>query len=307
MPKDFHELPRLEDSISYIYADHAVVEQNDSSIILLQKNGNIPLPIASTTCLLLGPGTSITHAAIKAINDNGCMVVWCGERMGRFYACGMGETRSAQNTLHQAAACMNKEVHLEVVKRMYERRFPKLPQGEYTLQQLRGMEGIRMRECYKMMARQTGIKWSGRNYKVKNWDDSDPINQALSVANALLYSVCHAAIVSLGYSPALGFIHTGKMLSFVYDIADLYKAEITIPAAFEAVKNNINPFDLDLDVRLNCRKRFEKLQILKKIPKDIAWILDVKCDEQTETADTGDLWDEDGSSTGGINYGNEEL
>ena len=305
MPKDYHELPRLADSISYIYAEHAIIEQNDSSIMLIQKNGKVPLPVASTTCLLLGPGTSVTHAAIKAISDNGCMVVWCGEKLGRFYACGMGETRSAQNLLKQAALCMDSQAHLEVVKRMYERRFPKLPKGDYTIQQLRGMEGIRVRECYKLISRQTGVKWSGRNYKAKDWDASDPINRALSAANALLYSVCHAAIVSLGYSSALGFIHTGKMLSFVYDIADLYKAEVTIPAAFEAVKYNINPLDLDIDVRMNCRKRFESIHIMKKIPEDIAWILDVECPEQPEVPETGDLWDEEGTIGGGVNYGGE--
>ena len=306
MPKDLHELPRLSDSISYIYAEHAIIEQSDSSVVMIQKDGRVPLPIAATTCLLLGPGTSVTHAAIKTINDNGCMVVWCGERLGRFYACGMGETRSAQNTMKQVALCMDKTAHLEVVKRMYERRFPRLPDGEYTIQQLRGMEGIRVRECYKIMSRQTGVKWKKRDYKTKDWDGSDPINKALSIANALLYSVCHAAIVSLGYSPALGFIHTGKMLSFVYDIADLYKADITIPAAFEAVKNNINPLDLDIDVRMNCRKRFESLHLLKKIPEDIAWILDVPCEEQTDCSDTGDLWDEEDTIAGGVNYGSLE-
>jgi len=305
MPKDFHELPRLADSISYIYAEHAIIEQNDSSIMMIQSNGKIPLPIASTTCLLLGPGTSITHAAIKSISDNGCMIIWCGEKMGRYYASGTGETRSAHNTLKQAALCMDKEKHIEVVKRMYERRFPKLPEGDYTIQQLRGYEGMRMRECYKIMSRQTGIKWNGRDYKTKDWDASDPINKALSAANTLLYGVCHAAIVSLGYSPSLGFIHTGKMLSFVYDIADLYKADITIPAAFEAVKNNVNPLDLDIEVRMNCRKRFESTHILKRIPDDIAWIFDVEYTEHIEAEETGDLWDEDENISGGINYGNK--
>ena len=303
MPKDFHELPRLADSISYIYAEHAIIEQSDSSIMLIRKDGKIPLPIAATTCLLLGPGTSITHAAIKAISDNGCKVVWCGEQIGRFYSSGIGETRNAKNILKQAALCVDKEKHLEVVKRMYARRFPKLPEGNYTVQQLRGMEGTRVRECYKIMARQHGLKWDGRNYKTQNWNENDPLNKALSAANALLYGVCHSAVVSLGFSPALGFIHTGKMLSFVYDIADLYKADVTIPAAFEAVKNNLNPFDLDIDVRMICRRRFESLHLLKKIPEDIAWIFDVECEEQTDTVETGDLWDENGTTAGGINYG----
>ena len=304
MPQDLHELPRLSDSISYVYVEHSIIEQQDSSIVLLTKDGRIPVPIASTTCLLIGPGTSVTHAAIKAICDSGCLAVWCGEKLGRFYASGMGETRSSRNLLRQAALCMDEKAHLEVVKRMYARRFPKLAQGEKTLEQLRGMEGIRMKETYKTMSRLTGVPWHGRDYKTTAWDEADPINQALSVANVLLYSVCQAAIVSLGYSPALGFIHTGKMLSFVYDVADLYKADITIPAAFEAVKDNINPFDLDYHVRVNCRKRLEAIQLMKKIPEDLAWIFDVSAEEQMDAAITGSLWDEEsGTVSGGKNYG----
>ena len=157
------------------------------------------------------------------------------------------------------------------------------------------------------MSRITGVPWHGRDYKTTSWDESDPINQALSVANVLLYSICHAAIVSLGYSPALGFIHTGKMLSFVYDIADLYKTEITIPAAFEAVKNNINPFDLDLDVRVRCRQRLQSLQLMKRIPDDLAWVFDVSVEEQLEAAVTGSLWDDEyGMVSGGKNYGDAQ-
>lgn len=71
MKKDLHELPKLRDSVSFIYAEHAVIEQNDSSIMLIQEEGKTPIPVSSVTCLLLGPGTRITHAAIKAIADNG--------------------------------------------------------------------------------------------------------------------------------------------------------------------------------------------------------------------------------------------
>lgn len=163
MAKDLHELPRLCDSISYLYAEHCIVEQDDSSIILLKKDGNIPVPVASTTCLMLGPGTSITHAAVKVLSENGCLVVWCGDHGSRFYAAGLGETRSAQNTLLQAKLCMDDAAHTAVVRRMYERRFPKLPDKEYTVKQLRGMEGIRVKTVYKTMSKLTGITWKGRD------------------------------------------------------------------------------------------------------------------------------------------------
>ena len=148
------------------------------------------------------------------------MAIWCGEHAERFYAAGVGETRSAKNLLVQAKACMDAERHLEVAKRMYQIRFSNLKTEGLTLQQLRGMEGIRVRKAYELAARTTGVRWKKRSYKTEEWDQADPVNQALSEANALLYGLCHAAIVSLGYSPGLGFIHTGKQLSFVYDVAD---------------------------------------------------------------------------------------
>lgn len=234
--KNLQELPKLRDSVSYLYIEHAIIEQNDTAIVAIKKDGRVPIPIAAMTCLLIGPGVSITHAAIRAICENGCMAIWCGEKMGRFYASGIGETRSAKNLLIQAKACMDDTMHLEVAKRMYAFRFPKMDVSNKTLQQLRGMEGIRIRKAYELASKITGIQWKKRSYKQDDWDASDPINQALSEGNALLYGICHAAIISLGYSAGLGFIHTGKQLSFVYDIADLYKAETTIPAAFEVVK-----------------------------------------------------------------------
>ena len=303
--QNLQELPKLKDSISYIYLEHAIIERQDAAIVAIQKRGKTPIPIAAMTCLLLGPGTSVTHAAIRAICNNGCMAIWCGEGAGRFYAAGIGETRSAKNLLKQAEICMDQARHLEAARRMYQLRFPKMDTDGMTIQQLRGMEGIRVRKAYELASRITGVRWSKRAYQKDQWEGNDPINQALSVANALLYGLCHAAIVSLGYSPGLGFIHTGKALSFVYDIADLYKAETTIPAAFHAVQTKKLGSDLEREVRMQCRKYFSGVKVLSRIAEDIAWILDEKTDgEQQPSKWTGELWDDaQGPMTGGQNYG----
>lgn len=304
MPKDLHELPKLRDSISYLYIEHAIIEQNDSSIVAIREDGRIPIPVSSVTCLLLGPGTRVTHAAIKAATDNGCMIIWCGEKLGRFYASGMGETRSSANLLLQARLCLDDKLHMAVVRRMYEIRFPAIPTADLSLQQIRGMEGIRVKQTYKTESKRTGVKWSARSYKQTDWDSADDINRALSSANAILYSICHAAIVSLGFSPAFGFVHTGKMLSFVYDIADLYKTETSIPAAFEAVKENGS--DLDQRVRQYMRQKVARADILGRVAKDIAWLFDVQLDsEQENSSHVGELWDENGMAKGGKNYAGE--
>ena len=258
---------------------------------------------------MLGPGTSITHAAIRALADNGCMVAWCGEEGVRFYAVGMGETRSSRGLLWQAWLCTNAERRLAVVRRMYELRFAQPLDPSLTLQQIRGMEGIRVRETYAKAGRETGVKWEGRTYQRDNWRNADAVNRALSCANSCLYGVCHAAIVSAGYSPAFGFIHTGKMLSFVYDIADLYKTATTIPVAFRAAA--AGEIDLERRVRYACRDAFQEQRVLQRIVPDITQTLDVESDLgeiadfdfDSDEALPGGLWDGDkGVVPGGVNH-----
>lgn len=302
MPNDLHSLPKVRDSISFLYLERAIIEQDAMSIVSIQGESRIPIPVAAMTVLMLGPGVSITHAAIKTISDCGCMVVWCGENAAKFYAYGQGETRSAENLLLQAKACMDPELHMQVVYRMYTRRFPDMNTSGMSLQQVRGLEGIRVREAYKLASKSTGVKWSKRNYKSDDWDDADPVNQALSYGNTLLYSICQAAIMSLGYSTGLGFIHTGKMLSFVYDVADLYKAVTSIPAAFEAVA--MKGVNLEQKVRRCFRSKLHSQKVMQRIADDIAYVLGTK--ENTEfqfVPAAGELWDGyDKTIEGGKNY-----
>ena len=306
MPKDLHSLPKVRDSISFLYLEKAVIEQDALSIVAIQGESRIPIPVAAMTVLMLGPGISITHSAVKTISDCGCMVVWCGENASRFYAYGQGETRSAENLLLQAKACMDPELHMQVVYRMYARRFPDMDTSGMSLQQVRGLEGIRVREAYKLASKSTGVKWSKRNYKSDDWDDADPINRALSYANTLLYSVCQAAIMSLGYSTGLGFIHTGKMLSFVYDIADLYKATTSIPAAFESVA--VCSADLKQQVRRCFRSKLHSQKVMQRIADDIAYVMGTKENTEARTVSVAcELWDGGNKTvTGGKGYYWEE-
>ncbi|MBI2323195.1 MAG: type I-E CRISPR-associated endonuclease Cas1, partial [Chloroflexi bacterium] len=217
--RDLHLLPKVRDSWSYLYVEHCRIDQEGKAIAMHDARGRVAVPCATLTLLMLGPGTSITHAAVRALAENGCLVVWAGEEGVRLYAQGMGETRSARNLLRQARLWADTASRLQVVERMYRMRFREALGRNLTLRQIRGKEGIRVREAYAQASRASGIPWRGRVFDRGNWRAADPVNRALSTANSCLYGVCHAAIVSAGYSPALGFIHTGKMLSFVYDIA----------------------------------------------------------------------------------------
>jgi len=307
--KDLHELPKVRDKLSYLYVEHCRVDQHSKAIAVHDQKGLTPVPCATLNLLMLGPGTTITHAAVMTLADNGCLVAWCGEQGTRFYAAGMGETRHARNLIKQASRCSHRNTRLEVVRRLYGMRFPEPLPETLTIEQIRGREGVRVREAYAAASRETGVPWIGRRYDRGNWKAADRVNRALSAANSCLYGVCHAAIVSAGYSPALGFIHTGKQLSFVYDIADLYKVDITIPIAFKATAECDS--HLEREVRYRCRDKFAASGLLKRIVDDIEYALDVtpsrdddsQWDFDADPAAPGGLWDPDrGKVAGGTGY-----
>jgi CRISP-associated protein Cas1 len=309
--KDLHILPKIRDGWTYLYVEHARIEQHDKAIAVHDKRGRTPVPCAMLTTLMLGPGTTITHAAVRTLAEHGCLVIWSGEDSVRFYAEGLGETRSASNLMHQARLWADPDRHLDVVRRLYEMRFDEPVPAAMSLQQVRGREGLRVRAAYAEASRRTGVPWAGRSYKRDNWHRSDGVNRALSAANACLYGVCHAAIVSAGFSPALGFIHTGKTLSFVYDVADLYKTSISIPAAFDAAK--ASPIGVERRARERCREVFRKRRLLARLVPDIQYALFLRREERerhveldTAESDVGSLWDADGASVGsGVNYGDQ--
>jgi len=311
--KDLHLLPKVRDSLSYLYVEHCRIDRQDKAIALHDAAGVRPVPCASLTTLMVGPGTTITHAAIETLADSGCLVLWTGEQGVRFYAQGMGETRAARNLLKQAWLCSHDALRLRVVRRMYEMRFTETLDEGLTVQQIRGKEGIRVREAYQRASRETGVEWTGRAYRRERWADADPVNRALSAANSCLYGICHAAIVSAGYSPALGFIHTGKMLSFVYDIADLYKAELTVPLAFQ-VTAELAGSHLEGEIRRRCRDAFNEGKLLARIVPDIDSALAVfdpasedVPDFDADEALPGGLWNPEAKMVaGGVNWADAE-
>lgn len=285
--EDLRRLPKVRDSLAYIYVEHARIDKLDSSIAVYEADGTcMPVPASGLCLLMLGPGTRITHNAIATLADNNCLVAWCGEEGVRFYAYGTGGTRSASSLLHQARLVSDEAKRLDVVRRMYRLRFDEEMDASYSVEQLRGMEGVRVRETYAKMSRDTGLEWTGRSYDRGSWNKADGVNRALSCANSCLYGLCHAAIVAAGYSPGLGFIHTGKQLSFVYDIADLYKCELTIPIAFQMARASTD--NLERSVRHRCRDVFRDHKLLQRVIPDIQKCLATPLSIQEEIAPIDD-------------------
>lgn len=274
MQQDLHILPKIRDGLSFVYLEHGKIERTQHAVEFFDaKGGRMVVPTAALAVLMLGPGTSITHEAIKVLAENGSLVTWCGEEGVRFYAQGLGETRKAYHLLKQAKQASDPLKRMQVVLRMYRYRFGEQLHPEHSIEQVRGFEGVRVREAYAQASKKYGVEWNGRKYDRANWGAGDPINRALSTANACLNGLCHAAIVSGGYSPALGFIHTGKQLSFVYDIADLYKVDVTVPLAFRLVAESKEK--LETRVRHACRDAFRETRLLDHILPDIDQMLGI--------------------------------
>jgi len=255
-----------------IWLQYGAIDVQDGAFVMIDKEGvRTQIPVAGLACLFLEPGTRITHAAVALAAEVGCLLIWVGEGGVRFYSAGQPGGARSSRLLYQAKLALDDDLRLKVIRAMYRYRFKENPPAKRSIEQLRGIEGVRVREMYKMLAQEHGLVWAKRNYDVSNFEGQDPINQCLSAANHCLYGICEAAILAAGYAPAIGFIHTGKPLSFVYDIADLFKFETAVPIAFKTAKNNSTNYARD--TRLYCRNSFRKHNLLEKIIPTIEEIL----------------------------------
>ena len=226
--KNFRSLPKFSNRHSYLYVEHCKIDVEDWAVVMNSENTKTSIPTTKIASLLLGPGTSITHAAVSAVANDGCSMLWVGEHGVKFYASGSGLATSSGSIARQALMWCDPVKRASVAIRMYEKRFGYRPNESATIDQIMGMEGSEMRKIYKVFSHKYGIRWDGRNFKNKS-----TINRAISVANSVLYGIGHAAIISAGYSAGLGFMHSGTNMSFVYDIADLYKVDTSITIAFQ--------------------------------------------------------------------------
>ena len=261
-------LTPAKDRWTPIYLEHGRVEVDDSSIKWIGADGMVyRLPVATLSAVLLGPGTTVTHSAMKACADSNTPVCWVGEDGLWFYAFGITPNHDNSMPRKHAAAWADKKKRTEIARRMFARRFPGVEVQSYSIPELRGMEGMRVRAKYAELGQQYGVIWKGRNYDKSNWCLGDNINRALSAANASLYAVCAAVVCPLGYLPTLGFVHDGGTLPFIYDVADLYKETTTLPAAFQSARQE--PNDQGELARCFLKEHIEEGRLLRKIPEDL--------------------------------------
>jgi CRISPR-associated protein Cas1 len=268
----------MKDRAGIIFLEYGELDVLDSAFVLIDKNGvRTQIPVGGLACLMLEPGTRVSHAAVVLAARVGCLLVWVGEAGVRLYASGQPGGARADKLLYQARLALDDEARLSVVREMYRRRFDEEAPSRRSVEQLRGIEGARVRELYRLTARKYGVEWSSRNYDRNVWNAADIPNRCLSSATACLYGLAEAAILAAGYAPAIGFLHRGKPQSFVYDIADIYKFDTVVPAAFQTAarirsgKGDGSP--PERQVRIACRDLFRRSGLLEKIIPSIEDVL----------------------------------
>jgi CRISPR-associated protein Cas1 len=254
----------MKDRVSMVFLEKGQVEVLDGAFVLVDKIGvRTHIPVGSVACIMLEPGTRVSHAAIKLASTVGTLLVWVGEAGVRLYASGQPGGARSDRLLYQAKLALDDELRLKVVRKMFELRFEEKAPSRRSIEQLRGIEGARVRKLYQLLAKRYGVAWHGRRYDVKDWGKGDAVNRCLSTATSCLYGITEAAILAAGYAPAIGFLHTGKPLSFVYDIADIIKFDTVVPLAFQIAASNAH--DSDRKIRIACRDQFRTDKTLKKL------------------------------------------
>lgn len=300
-PVDISELVRAQDRTSFVYVERCIVNREHNAITIQDERGTVHLPAATLGALLIGPGANVTHQAVVLLAESGATAVWVGERGVRYYAHGRGLANSTRLLEAQAAAVTNQSSRLRVAREMYNLRFPEEDVARLTMQQLRGREGTRVKRLYRSHSDRTGVAWTKRDYDTKDFSSASDVNQAISAATTCLYGIAHAVIVALGCSPGLGFVHTGHARSFVYDIADLYKAEVAIPVAFDVAARGAD--DVPAETRRAVRDAVKDGRILERCARDIRRLLLPDGQDEGQDWNVVQLWDGgDRTVAGGTSY-----
>ncbi|MCG5500565.1 type I-E CRISPR-associated endonuclease Cas1e [Ectothiorhodospira lacustris] len=262
-------LPQVKDKYPFLYLERGRLEIDDSSIKWIDADKNVvPLPVATLNALLLGPGTTVTHDAVKTAVSANCSICWVGEDSLLFYAAGFLPTADTRNLKQQIELASDAQKSLEVARRMFARRFPDAELQGKSLKEMMGMEGYRVRALYQQKAEEYQVGWKGRQFTPGKFELGDVTNQILTATNAALYGILCSAVHSMGYSPHIGFIHSGSPLPFIYDLADLYKESLCIDLAFSLTRDLAGRYD-KYKVSAAFRQRVIEMDLLAKVGEDI--------------------------------------
>lgn len=303
-------LTRASDRVSFLYLDRCAISQDDNGTIATTtapdgSTVTTRIPTAIIAALILGPGTSITQAALAAAARNGCAITFTGSTGTRHYATFLPPNSSTRLLTQQARISSNPELRIEAAITLYKKRFPEpltaLAGTNPTLEQLRGLEGAHIKAIYAREAKHAKLR-NWRRHNGHNTPDTqlDPVNETLNHLNTALYGITHAIVHLLGLSPGLGIIHEGNRQAFTLDIADIYKPSTSIPLAF-AVRNHANP---PAEALRRLRESITLIKLIPKIVHDIHDTLNTPLDTGPDDwdIDTLNLWGPQHNTPAGNNH-----
>lgn len=266
-----------------IWLDRGRLEVEDGCLRFVTSGGgeleagDYQIPHQAISIILLGPGSSVTHDALRLLARHGCALAAIGEGATRFYTAPPLMSDSSAVARAQATLWANPESRMRVARAMYAIRFGEIVRTR-DIEVLRGQEGARIKRSYQLAAERHGISWRGRDYDHANPSIGDMPNQALNHAASAMKAAACVAVASLGAIPQLGFIHEDSGQSFILDIADLFRHDTTLDIAFGAVKDALKSEDSIERITRNRAARLlrqrniiptmiEKIKILL-LPKD---------------------------------------
>lgn len=271
---------QIKDRLSFFYVQRGNLTVIDGCLVLTDNEDRTQyeVPARASTCIMVGPGTNVSTEAVRLAAAYGILIAWVGEHGVRCYSAGRPWADNTDWLEKQVKCYADEHLSLKVAREMFFRRFG-VRMERRSVEQLRGIEGARVREMYRLKAQEHRIPWNGRNYIPGNpMGETDAPNLALNVANTCLYGLVETAVLATGMSTALGFVHKGSRLSFVLDIADLYKMEHIVQLAFRMVAQKADgakPWPtLEMDMRRACRDYFRSSKLLDGIVHDMTSLID---------------------------------
>lgn len=242
--------------------------------------GDYAIPYQAVSMILLGPGTSLTQDVLRLCARHGTLIAAVGEGGVKSYtAPPMGQARADVARAH-AERWADPVKRLDTARRLYAWRFGKvLPHRDIAT--LRGIEGARMRESYRLVADRFGIQWQGRRYDRSEPESADLANQAINHAATFVEAAADLAVAAVGALPPLGFIHEESSNAFTLDIADLWRVDVTLPLAFGAVRASLdrkNDLPLERELRKRAVMVFRREKLIERMIERIKELLDVHDD-----------------------------
>ena len=267
-----------------LYLDRGVLSVVDGCLHFASGGGvlavgDYQLPHQTLSALLIGPGTSLSHDVLRILARHGTTLVAVGTDATRLYtAPALGPDRS-DLARAQARAWADDKQRIAIARKMYARRLGEvLPHT--SIEVLRGIEGARVKESYKLLAQSFGLTWKKRDYNRSNPDGADLSNQAINHASTAVRAAAGVAVAAVSALPQLGFIHEDSDQSFVLDIADLYREAVTLRLAFHAAKRMQEGADDTVDrlVRQSASREFRRIGLVPKMIDDIKSLFGIRDD-----------------------------